>query len=68
MNNLTEDDVPGAKLKFATIKDNTVADLKRWLTCRNLPMTGKKNDLIDRYNLRNFYMASKTINVTFVSN
>ena len=33
---LTEDDVPGAKLKFANVKDNNVATLKRWLACRNL--------------------------------
>lgn len=45
---LTEDDVPGAKLKFANVKDNNVATLRRWLACRNLKISGKKNDLIDR--------------------
>lgn len=61
--NLTEDDVLGAKLKFTIIKDNTVADLKRWFTCPWL----KKNDLIARYNgIFEGYVAAKTFNVMFV--
>lgn len=45
---LTEDDVPGAKLKFAKVQDHLVRDLKRWLACRGLTVSGNKNILVER--------------------
>ena len=39
---LTEDNLPGGKLKFANVKDNNLARLKRWLSCRNLKILKSK--------------------------
>ena len=47
---LTEDDVPGAKLcKNKNINEHSVIQLKRWLECRNVQVTGKKSTLVARY-------------------
>ena len=43
---LTEDDVPGAKLKFANVNDNNIATLKQWLACRILKFSRKKNNYL----------------------
>ena len=45
---LTDDMVPGAKLKFSNAKNNNVATLKRWLSCHNLKISREKNELIHR--------------------
>ena len=45
---LTIDDVPGARLKYSTITEHSVIELKRWLECRGLPMTGNKDELVKR--------------------
>ena len=47
--NLTEDEVPGAKLALPIVEENTVLQLKRWLYCRGLHQTGVKDVLVKRY-------------------
>ena len=47
---LTENDVPGAKL-LGSPSGLKVVDLTRWLRCRNLPVKGRKSDLVARYEL-----------------
>ena len=39
---LEPEDVPGAKLKFPRVKDHSVQELRRWLECRGLKITGNK--------------------------
>ena len=46
---LLEDDVPGAKLSHDNIHDCSVMQLKRWLECRNLQVSGNKTTLVERY-------------------
>ena len=46
---LTEDEIPGAKLKLSKVEDHTVTQLKRWLCCRGLQQTGLKASLVKRY-------------------
>ena len=45
---LTEADVPGASLNNKDPSELNVTQLKRWLTCRGAPLTGKKPELIER--------------------
>ena len=45
---LCESDVPGAKFVHETICNHSVIELKRWLECRGLPVSGKKQDLVLR--------------------
>jgi hypothetical protein len=47
-NELTENDVPGAKFIHPSIEEHTNLQLKRWLKCRGLSTTGKRKDLIER--------------------
>ena len=42
---LTENDVPGAKLRKSP-RDSNVTDLKRWLECHGLKKTGKREELV----------------------
>lgn len=49
MADLTEDDVPGAKFVHINIEEHTNIQLKRWLKCRGLPTSGKRQDLLERY-------------------
>ena len=46
---LTEDDVPGAQIEINNISANNREALKRWLECRGLATTGKKEILEHRY-------------------
>jgi len=39
---MAENDVPGTKLHLATLINNIVTELKCWLTCRGLKLTGTK--------------------------
>ena len=45
---LYECDIPGASLNGKKPSELNVAQLKRWLTCRGAPVTGRKPDLIER--------------------
>lgn len=45
---LDENDVPGAILPHKTAEHCSVTNLKRWLKCRSLPVTGNKADLVKR--------------------
>lgn len=45
---LSEDDVPGAKFHCSDISEHSVCELKRWLECRGLNVSGQKTDLIER--------------------
>lgn len=45
---LTETDIPGASLDGKHPTELNVAQLKRWLTCRGAPVSGKKPKLIER--------------------
>ncbi|KAK3917330.1 Ubiquitin carboxyl-terminal hydrolase 4, partial [Frankliniella fusca] len=49
---LTENDVPGAKLKNIDYDDVKVSELRRWLACRGDSQTGNKKELFDRVQLR----------------
>lgn len=40
-------DIPGANIT-STFEAATVAELKRWLQCRNASTGGRKKDLIER--------------------
>ena len=44
---LTEDDVPGSKFE-RDLQEYTVDQLKRWLKCRGLKLSSKRNDLVKR--------------------
>ena len=46
---LEESDVPGASLNGKKPCELNVTQLKRWLSCRGAPVTGKKAELIERY-------------------
>ena len=46
--NLTETDVPGAKLRHTDVSSNSILELKRWLECRGLTTAGKKDELVQR--------------------
>ena len=46
---LQEDDIPGASLNGKDPSELNVVQLKRWLACRGAPLSGKKPELIDRY-------------------
>lgn len=45
---LTENDVPGAKLRFENIDEHSVAELKRWLLCHDIKVSGRKDELVRR--------------------
>ena len=45
---LTEDDIPGASLNGKSPSQLTVVQLKRWLACCGVPISGKKPDLLER--------------------
>ena len=45
---LTEKDVPGSSLSGKELAKLGIVQLKRWLTCRGAPVTGKKLQLIER--------------------
>ena len=46
---LNENDVPGAKLGKFPIEKHSVIQLKRWLSCRKQPNTGKNGELVNRF-------------------
>jgi len=45
---LTESDIPGASLNGKDPRQLNLTQLKRWLSCRGEPVTGKKPELIER--------------------
>ena len=45
---LEESDIPGASLNGKKPSELNVVQLKRWLSCRGAPLTGKKAELIER--------------------
>lgn len=45
---LSEADIPGASLNNKDPSELNVVQLKRWLSCRGAPLTGKKPELIAR--------------------
>lgn len=45
---LTEGDVPSASLNGKTPGELNVVQLRRWLACCGVPITGKKPELIKR--------------------
>ncbi|XP_065901931.1 uncharacterized protein [Dysidea avara] len=45
---LTEKDIPGASLNGKKPSELKVVQLKRWLNCRDAPVSGKKPELIQR--------------------
>lgn len=45
---LEENDVPGASFQYNVIEKHSVEQLKRWLTCRGLKVSGKKSILVER--------------------
>ena len=42
-----EDDVPGSKFE-RELEEYTVCQLKRWLKCRGLKLSGKRDELLKR--------------------
>ena len=46
---LEERDIPGASLNGRKPRELNVTQLKRWLSCRGAPVTGKKSELVERY-------------------
>ncbi|KAK3712312.1 hypothetical protein QZH41_017248, partial [Actinostola sp. cb2023] len=48
---ITEDDIPGAKISRESIEQCSVVQLKRWLLCRGAKTSGKKATLITRYEI-----------------
>ena len=48
---ITEDDIPGAKISRESIEQCSVVLLKRWLLCRGAKTSGKKATLITRYEI-----------------
>lgn len=49
MNKLLPEDVPGAVLIYNEIEKHSLKELQRWLSCRGLPIQGKKNEIIKRF-------------------
>ena len=45
---LNEEDIPGTSLNGKKPRELNVHQLKRWLTCRGAPVSGKKPELIER--------------------
>lgn len=45
---LEESDIPGASLNGKKPSELNVTQLKRWLSCRGAPLTGKKAELVER--------------------
>ena len=45
---LEESDIPGASFNGKQLCQLNVTELKRWLSCRGAPLTGKKPELIER--------------------
>ena len=46
---LEESGIPGASLNGKKPCELNVTQLKRWLSCRGAPVTGKKTELVERY-------------------
>ena len=46
---LTEEDIPGAKLPRGNAEECTVPQLRRWLLCRGVKISGKKAELVKRF-------------------
>ena len=47
--NLTENDVPGAKLDPNNFDTCSNIQLKRWLECRGIKTSGNRSELLDRW-------------------
>ena len=45
---LLETDVPGAQLGEIGCNNYSVTELRRWLECRGMKTTGKKQELVTR--------------------
>ena len=45
---LNENEIPDAKLAKNTIEENSVREIKRWLSCRKQSTNGKKAELVNR--------------------
>ncbi|XP_071085447.1 uncharacterized protein [Haliotis cracherodii] len=45
---LLPEDVPGAQFIYPDVDRHSVVQLKRWLECRGLSMTGTKTELVER--------------------
>jgi len=52
---LNEEDIPGASLNGKRPRELNVHQLKRWLSCRGAPVSGKKPELIERLAFINIY-------------
>ena len=48
---LTEKDVPGSSLSSKEPAELGIVQLKRWLACRDVPVTGKKNPAYRKVNV-----------------
>jgi len=48
---LSEEDIPGAKLRRETVEECSVVQLKRWLVYRGAKTSGKKGALVSRYDI-----------------
>ena len=46
---LEESDIPGASFHGKKPCELNMTQLKRWLSCRGAPVTGKKPELVERY-------------------
>lgn len=46
---LTEADIPGSSLNGKNPSELNVVQLKKWLACHGVPVTGKKSQLVERY-------------------
>ena len=45
---LNENEIPREKLAKNAIEENSVGEIKRWLSCRKQSTTGKKAELVNR--------------------
>ena len=45
---LNEKDVPGAKLPYSLMEKHSNPELKLWLSCRELKVSGNKKELVER--------------------
>lgn len=61
---LTESNIPGASLNGKKPKELNVIQLKRWLSCRGAPTSGKKPQLIER--LAAYLIVFNTLPVFYV--